>query len=68
MRYILAWAGNTENGVPGEQEHLQYVSIVSNNVYAKFSAAMTKIMEAMWKAQLGTARSNWMQAIWTINF
>ena len=46
---FLAWAGNTDNKVPGEQEHPQYVQIVSNNIYAKFSAAMTNIIEAIWK-------------------
>ena len=44
---FLALYGNTDNGVPGEQEHVQYVSIVSKNVYAKFGAAITKTMEAI---------------------
>ena len=44
----LAWAGNTDNEVPGEQKHPQYVQIVSkNNIYAKFGTAMTNIIEAM---------------------
>ena len=47
MRYILPWVGNTDNEVPGEQEHPQYVQIVSNNIYAKFGAAMTNIIEAI---------------------
>ena len=46
---FLAWAGNTDNGVPGEREHPQYVPIVFNNVYAKFGAAMTRIIEAISK-------------------
>lgn len=49
MIYILAWAGNTDNGVPGKQQCSQYVPIVSNNVYDKFGAAMTTIMEVIWK-------------------
>ena len=48
----MAWAGNTDNGVPGEQEHPQYVQIVSNNIYAKFGAAMTNIMEAILKSKI----------------
>ena len=44
---FLALAGNTGNGVPGEQEHPQYVQIVSNNIFAKFGAAMTNIIEAI---------------------
>ena len=46
MRYILTWAGNTDNGVPGKPEHLWYIPIVPNNVYAKFGSAMAKIVEA----------------------
>ena len=46
---FLAWAGNTDNEVPEEQEHPQYVQIVLNNIYAKFGAAMTNIIEAIWK-------------------
>ena len=46
---FLAWAGNTDIGVPGKQKNLQYVQIVSNNIYAKFGAAMANIMEAIWK-------------------
>ena len=46
---FLAWAGNTDNEVPEEQEHQQCVQIVSNNIYAKFGAAMTNIIEANWK-------------------
>ena len=45
----MAWAGNTDNEVLREQEHPQYVEIVSNNIYAKFGAAMTKMMEAIGK-------------------
>ena len=44
---FLAWADNTDKAVPGEQEHPQYVQIVSNNIYAKFGAAMTNIIEAI---------------------
>ena len=44
---FLAWAGNTDNVVPGEQKHPQYVQIVSNNIYVKFCAAMTNIMEVI---------------------
>ena len=43
----MEWAGNTDSGVPEEQEHLQYAPIVSNNVYEKLGAAMTKTMEAI---------------------
>ena len=45
----MAWAGNTDNEVLREQEHPQYVEIVSNNIYAKFGAAMTNIIEAIRK-------------------
>ena len=45
----MAWASNTDNEVPEEQEHPQYVQIVSNNIYAKFGAAMTNIIEAISK-------------------
>ena len=45
--YFLTWAGNTDNEVPGEQEHTKYVQIVSNNTYPKFGAAMTNIIEAI---------------------
>jgi len=41
----MGW--HTENGILVEREHPQYVPIVSNNVYAKFGAAMTNIMEAI---------------------
>ena len=44
---FLSWAGNTDNEVPGERKPPQYVPIVSNNVYAKFGAAKTKIIEAI---------------------
>ena len=44
---FLAYAGNTDNAVPEEQKHPQYVHIVSNNVYAKFGFAMTNIIEAI---------------------
>ena len=37
---------------PGEREQPQYMPIVSNNAYAKFGVAMTKIMEAIWKRGL----------------
>ena len=48
MKYIF-WTrpGNTGNGVFEDEDNPQYVSIVSNNIYAKFGTATSNIVEAI---------------------
>jgi len=45
--YIFGMGWQYYNGVSGKLEHQQYIPIESNNIYAKFGAVMTKIMEAI---------------------